>query len=119
MDQYFFPFYAKDRAEGKITDAQATELLECMYEQLTGLSQEHIRGKNVRDLVQEGTFDCILNPEIVRTGRPTTHVFGVQQPQRTAVERRQNKPQPHAPQHDPEGEIPKIGGNAHVGHQQT
>ena len=30
MDQYFFPFYAKDRAEGKITDAQATELLECM-----------------------------------------------------------------------------------------
>lgn len=31
MDQYFFPFYSKDRAEGKITDAQATELLECMW----------------------------------------------------------------------------------------
>lgn len=31
MDQYFFPFYAKDRAEGKINDAQAMELLECMW----------------------------------------------------------------------------------------
>ena len=57
-----------------ISDAAGTSLrVNRMYEQLTGLTQEQIRGKNVRDLVQEGTFDCILNPEIVRTGRPTTH----------------------------------------------
>ena len=58
-----------------ISDASGTSLrVNRMYEQLTGLTQEQIRGKNVRDLVQEGTFDCILNPAIVRTGRPTTHV---------------------------------------------
>ena len=58
-----------------ISDAAGTSLrVNRMYEQLTGLTQEQIRGKNVRDLVQEGTFDCILNPEIVRTGKPTTHV---------------------------------------------
>ena len=58
-----------------ISDAAGTSLrVNRMYEQLTGLTQEQLRGKNVRDLVQEGTFDCILNPEIVRTGKPTTHV---------------------------------------------
>ena len=44
-----------------------------MYEQLTGLKQERVVGKNVRSLVQEGIFDHILNPEIVRTGKPTTY----------------------------------------------
>ena len=45
-----------------------------MYEQLTGLRQEDIQGKQVRSLLESGTFDKILNPEIVRTGKPTTHV---------------------------------------------
>ena len=45
-----------------------------MYEQLTGLKQEQVRGKNVRDLVGAGVFDRVLNPEIVRTGKPATHV---------------------------------------------
>ncbi len=31
MDQYFYPFYKKDIEAGKITDDQATELLECMW----------------------------------------------------------------------------------------
>ena len=58
-----------------ISDAAGVSLcVNRMYEQLTGLTQEQIEGKNVRDLMQEGTFDCILNPEIVRTGRPTTRV---------------------------------------------
>lgn len=58
-----------------ISDAAGVSLrVNRMYEQLTGLTQEQIEGRNVRDLVHEGTFDCILNPEIVRTGRPTTHV---------------------------------------------
>ena len=58
-----------------ISDAAGVSLrVNRMYEQLTGLTQEQIEDRNVRDLVHEGTFDCILNPEIVRTGRPTTHV---------------------------------------------
>ncbi|MBE6441630.1 MAG: PAS domain-containing protein [Desulfovibrio desulfuricans] len=58
-----------------ISDAAGVSLrVNRMYEQLTGLTQGQIEGRNVRDLVHEGTFDCILNPEIVRTGRPTTHV---------------------------------------------
>lgn len=45
-----------------------------MYEQLTGLKQEQVRGKQVRTLVEDGIFDRVLNPEIVRTGKPATHV---------------------------------------------
>lgn len=58
-----------------ISDAHGTSLrVNRMYEQLTGLTQEYIAGKNVRTLVEEGTFDCILNPEIVSTGKSTTRV---------------------------------------------
>jgi len=31
MDQYFYPYYKKDLAEGLINEDQATELLECMW----------------------------------------------------------------------------------------
>lgn len=31
MDQYFYPFYAKDVADGVLTDEQAMELMECMW----------------------------------------------------------------------------------------
>jgi formate C-acetyltransferase len=31
MDQYLYPFYAKDVAEGRLTEEKATELLECMW----------------------------------------------------------------------------------------
>ena len=31
MDQYLYPFYKKDLEEGRITEDQATELLECMW----------------------------------------------------------------------------------------
>ena len=58
-----------------ISDAQGTSLrVNRIYEQLTGLTQAQIEGKNVRSLVEDGFFDCILNPEIVRTGKPTTRV---------------------------------------------
>lgn len=58
-----------------ISDAAGTSLrVNRMYEQLTGLKQAQIQGKNVRALVEEGTFDSILNPEIVRTGKPVTRV---------------------------------------------
>ena len=57
-----------------ITDTVGTTLcINRMYEQLTGLSKERVRGKNVRELQEEGVFDLVLNPEIVRTGKPATH----------------------------------------------
>ncbi len=31
MDQYLYPFYKKDLEEGRITEDQATELIECMW----------------------------------------------------------------------------------------
>ncbi|MDR2744762.1 MAG: sigma 54-interacting transcriptional regulator [Desulfovibrio sp.] len=62
-----------------ISDAEGTSLrINLMYEQLTGLRQEEVRGKNVRDLVREGVFDHVLNPEIVATGKPATHVQTLQ-----------------------------------------
>lgn len=58
-----------------ISDVSGTALhINRMYEQLTGLKQEGVQGRNVRALVEEGVFDHILNPEIVRTGKPATHV---------------------------------------------
>ena len=45
-----------------------------MYEQLTGLSQEVLKGRNVNTLVEEGIFDRILNPEIVSSKHPAVSV---------------------------------------------
>ena len=49
-----------------------------MYEQLTGIKLKDVQGKQVRSLVENGVFDKVLNPEIVRTGRPATHVQQLQ-----------------------------------------
>lgn len=58
-----------------ITDIAGTTLrVNKMYEQITGLKQEDIQGENIRTLVDRGIFDRVLNPEIVKTGRPVTHV---------------------------------------------
>ena len=58
-----------------ISDAEGTTLfVNKMYETLTGLRQGEIRGKNIRTLVQQGTCDKVVNPQIVETGKPATHV---------------------------------------------
>lgn len=44
------------------------------YEQLTGLKREELIGKLVTDLRNQGKFDVVLNPEIVRTGQKKTVV---------------------------------------------
>lgn len=36
VDQYLYPFYLKDKAEGILTDGQALELLECLWIKLAG-----------------------------------------------------------------------------------
>jgi len=45
-----------------------------MYEKLTGLKKEELIGRLVTDLVKEGKYDVVLNPEIVKTGKPKTSV---------------------------------------------
>jgi PAS domain S-box-containing protein len=58
-----------------ISDRDGTTLLvNTMYEQLTELSQDALKGRNVNALVKEGVFDRILNPEIVQSKRPSTSV---------------------------------------------
>lgn len=42
------------------------------YEELTGLKREDLVGRTVKELVKEGKFDVVLNPEIVKTGMPKT-----------------------------------------------
>lgn len=42
-----------------------------MYERLTGLKRESLLGRHVKQLVEKG-FDTILNPTIVKTGKPST-----------------------------------------------
>lgn len=44
------------------------------YEKLTELGREHFKGKNVRELVASGTFNRVLNPRIVKTGKPDSMV---------------------------------------------
>ncbi|MEG1610609.1 MAG: sigma 54-interacting transcriptional regulator [Bilophila sp.] len=58
-----------------ISDMDGTTLfVNTMYETLTGLRREDIVGKNVRALVQQGVFDRIINPKVVETRKPATHV---------------------------------------------
>ncbi|GFM37374.1 sigma-54 interaction domain-containing protein [Desulfovibrio psychrotolerans] len=69
-----------------ISDASGVALrVNRMYEQLTGLKQDYVQGKQVRTLVEEGVFDRVLNPEIVRTGRPATHVQQLQDGKRLVL----------------------------------
>ena len=56
-----------------ISDRQGRTLkINSMYERLSGLKKEQLQGRNVDYLVSEGIFDTILNPEIVKTGKPAT-----------------------------------------------
>jgi len=43
-----------------------------MYEKLIGLKKEDICGKHVSYFVNEKIFDVVVNPEVVRTGKPVT-----------------------------------------------
>jgi len=38
------------------------------YEKITGLKKDEVVGRNVLDLVNDGTFDIVLNPLVVKTG---------------------------------------------------
>ena len=56
-----------------ITDRRGVSLkVNKMYEKMTGLTQERIRGVHVSELVAEGIFDTVVNPEVVRTKKTVT-----------------------------------------------
>lgn len=58
-----------------ITDREGNTLgLNKSYERLTGLKKEDLLGKNIKDLVACGTFDAVLNPEVVKTGKSAMRV---------------------------------------------
>lgn len=58
-----------------ISDRQGCTLrINTMYERLTGLKKANIEGRNVEALTTDGVFDTIINPKIVKTGKPATRV---------------------------------------------
>ncbi len=58
-----------------ISDSSGMTLrINSMYEKLTGLKRDELEGKFVIDLKNQGKYDVILNPDIVKTGEPKTAV---------------------------------------------
>ncbi len=56
-----------------ISNAQGVSLfVNRMYEQLTGVKSADIIGKNIKELITEGVFDCAVNPEVIKSGSPQT-----------------------------------------------
>jgi len=65
MDVFDDGIYITDRL-GK------TLMVNRRYEELTGLKRDDLLGRMVKELVEEGKFDVVLNPVIVKTGMPKT-----------------------------------------------
>ncbi len=58
-----------------ISDREGLTLaINTMYEKITGLKKENLVGRNVEILTKDGIFDTILNPIVVRTGKPASSV---------------------------------------------
>jgi PAS domain S-box-containing protein len=58
-----------------LTDKDGTTLkVNSMYERLSGLDRDQLLGRNVRELVEKGIFNVIVNPEIVGLGKPITRL---------------------------------------------
>lgn len=71
----FFEAILDEMSDGiYITDRAGTTIcVNKMYEQLTGLRKDDIRGRDVRDLVGSGVFDIALNLKSSERGnRPRT-----------------------------------------------
>ncbi len=54
--------------------AGRTLCVNSMYEKMTGLRREELEGRDVREMVRNGVFDSVLNPEIVQTRRSATRL---------------------------------------------
>lgn len=55
------------------------------YEELTGQGIEHFKDRNVRELVETGVFNTVLNPQIVRTKKPASVVQELGRNKKTIV----------------------------------
>ncbi len=78
-DQYLYKYFSHILdliSDGiYISDRNGQTLrINSMYERLTGLNKERLIGQNVEILTEEGLFDTILHPRIVKTGKPATSV---------------------------------------------
>jgi PAS domain S-box-containing protein len=51
-----------------------TLMVNSVYERLTALGRDQLLGRNVRELVEQGIFNVIVNPEIVGLGKPVTRL---------------------------------------------
>jgi PAS domain S-box-containing protein len=69
-----------------VTDVEGATLhVNSMYEKLTGLTSGELLGRNVRELRERGVFDTIVNPTIVKTGKPETNVQTLQDGKRVVL----------------------------------
>ncbi|MBP3730257.1 MAG: sigma 54-interacting transcriptional regulator, partial [Mailhella sp.] len=58
-----------------VTDAEGQVLyVNAMHEKITGVSHENMVGHNVLEFIGKGMFDSVVNPEVLRTGKPLTKV---------------------------------------------
>ena len=58
-----------------ITDADGIVLhVNSRHEELTGIPRDHMLGQSVREFVQHGVMDVVLNPEVFKTGETVTRV---------------------------------------------
>ncbi|WP_136796152.1 MULTISPECIES: sigma-54 interaction domain-containing protein [Desulfosediminicola] len=58
-----------------VTDKEGMTLhVNSSYERLTGLKAVELVGKNVRDLLDEGTFNAIVNPQVIEKREPVTEL---------------------------------------------
>ncbi|MBQ9405627.1 MAG: sigma 54-interacting transcriptional regulator [Desulfovibrio sp.] len=61
-----------------VTDREGiVVLVNKKHAELTGLARENMLGRNVRDMVQDGILDVVLNPRIVESGQNVSSVQNV------------------------------------------
>lgn len=58
-----------------LSDANSTCLfVNKKYEEISGISREWMVGRKATDIVKEGFFDIVVNPEVIATGQPVSKV---------------------------------------------
>lgn len=70
-----------------VTDTQGVVLfVNAKHEELTGVPHNSMMGRNVLEFLGKGVFDVVLNPEVLRTGKPVTRVQRLSNGRRLVLE---------------------------------
>lgn len=70
-----------------VTDTQGVVLfVNAKHEELTGVPHSSMMGHNVLEFLGKGVFDVVLNPEVLRTGKPVTRVQRLSNGRRLVLE---------------------------------